>query len=120
MPAPVFTQNDFDNLELVRQIVLLRLKDDRNFNAFYQHWDSSTERYVTFVEPQARGRSRFEFLADEVLWQLFIQGVITLGKDTNNPALPTCAAEALRDRLIANGFTGTATISGNDDTAVCP
>lgn len=88
MPAVKFTKNDFDNLEMVRQIVLRRLKEDRNFNQFYSQWDSSTDRYVTFDEPQAHVRSYFEMMADEVLWQFFIQGVITIGKDAPNPAPP--------------------------------
>jgi hypothetical protein len=33
----------------------------------------------------------------------------------DNPLLPTSEAEALRDRLIANGWTGQAFISGNGD-----
>ena len=75
-------------MSLVRQIVLRRLKDDPHFNLFYQEWRASTERYATFDEPLARVRGRFEMLADEVLWQLFIRGVMTLGKDPPNPALP--------------------------------
>lgn len=37
-----------------------------------------------------------------------------------NPSLPTCAAEALRDQVVAGGFTGTAFVSGNDDDGICP
>ncbi len=88
MPAIRFTQDDSDNLEMVRQIVLRRLKDDPHFNLFYQEWRGITERYVTFDEPLAQVIGRFEILADEVLWQLFIRGVITLGKDSPNLALP--------------------------------
>ncbi len=88
MPAIKFTKDDFDNLELVRQIVLRRLKEDRNFNQFFMQWADRMERYVTFGEPQIPVRQRFEFLADEVLWQLFIQHVITPGKDSSNPDFP--------------------------------
>lgn len=82
-----FTRDDLSNLELVRQIVLRRLKEDRGFNQFYSQW-VSCERYVTFGEPEIQVRQRFEFLADEVLWQLFIQHVITPGKDPSNPDFP--------------------------------
>jgi len=54
---------------------------------------------------------------------LFLQELTTLGADlslTNNPHLPTCEAEHFRDRLIAGGWAGTATIAGNDDLAACP
>ena len=101
MPAIKFTKDDFDNLEMVRQIVFRRLKDDRNFNLFYQYWDNSTERYVTFDEPQAQFRDRFEFLADEVLWQLFMQGVITPGKDSSNPALPWFRLTSYGKKVLA-------------------
>lgn len=88
MPTVRFTRDDFDNLEMVRQIVLRRLRDDPSFNQFYQQWDARTERYVTFDEPRGPVSGRFYMLVDEVLWQLFIQGVITPGKDAANPALP--------------------------------
>lgn len=88
MPPIQFTKDDFDNLEMVRQIVFRRLKDDRNFNLFYQRWDSRTQQYVIFGEPQAHVQSHFELFADEILWQLFIQGVITPGKEPSNPDLP--------------------------------
>lgn len=88
MPAIRFTLDDSDNLEMVRQIVLRRLKEDRDFNLFYQEWGARTEQFVTFDEPRAGVSGRFHMLADEVLWQFFIQGVITPGKDPSNPALP--------------------------------
>jgi len=41
-------------------------------------------------------------------------------KIKSNPLLPTCEAEALRDRLRALGWQGEAVIEDNDSTAVCP
>lgn len=38
---------------------------------------------------------------------------------TSNPMLPTCQAQALADRLTADGFDGTVLIAHNDDTATC-
>lgn len=43
-------------------------------------------------------------------------GALRIG---NNPLLPTCQAEALRDQLIAAGWTGTPIIWGNG-TGTCP
>ena len=87
MPAANFTQDDFDNLELVRQIVLRRLKDDSSWNQFDYQWDPRrTDQYVTFERPQLL--NRFIVLVIEVMWQLIMQGVITPGKDASNPALP--------------------------------
>jgi hypothetical protein len=38
----------------------------------------------------------------------------------DNAELPQCQAVALQARLVANGWTGAATICGNDATATCP
>jgi len=49
-------------------------------------------------------------------------GVSTFGGNlevNRNLQLPTCAAEELRDRLIAGGWSGEATIEGNDDSGTC-
>ncbi len=87
MSAVTFTQDDADELELVRKIILLRLKEDPRYNQMYRFWsDPDGQRYVTFDPPQLS--SRFEVLEGEVLWQLIIQGVITPGINSANPALP--------------------------------
>lgn len=52
-----------------------------------------------------------------------LDGLETLGGAltvTDDPALPQCEAEALRDRLAAAGWIGQATLAGNDDGARCP
>lgn len=36
-----------------------------------------------------------------------------------NPHLPSCEAQALAGHLVANGFTGTVNIYGNDDQTSC-
>jgi hypothetical protein len=81
-----FTENDFDNLELVRQVLLRRLKNDSMWNQFDYTWDMNTANYVRF-EPD-RVRRRFVVLANEVMWELIIQGVITPGLNESNPTLP--------------------------------
>jgi len=47
----------------------------------------------------------------------------TIGGDmlliTYNPRLPQCEAEALADRLVANGYAGPVLIGDNDTTATC-
>lgn len=82
-----FTKEDANNLELVRQIVLSRLKDDRHFNQLNDPWDSpSVDQFVKIESPA--DRNRFVFLTMEVIWQLIIQGVITPGLNPPNPGLP--------------------------------
>jgi hypothetical protein len=84
---PVFRQSDWGNLELVRQIILYRLKHDSEWNQFDYVWDdSSTSSFVEFDPHQLR--NRFRVLANEVMWQLLIQGVITVGVNASNPNLP--------------------------------
>jgi hypothetical protein len=82
---PIFGQADFNNLELVRQIVFHRLRTDANWYQFDRSW-GNTERFVRFADNQIR--SRFVVLANEILWQLIIQGIITPGSDASNPTLP--------------------------------
>jgi hypothetical protein len=76
--AVAFTQADFDNLEIVRQIVFRRLKEDTNWNQLYEDWDERTaSRFVKFDPPHLK--NRFLVLMMEVMWQLITQGVITPG-----------------------------------------
>jgi hypothetical protein len=51
-----------------------------------------------------------------------LDSLISLGGNlsiTDNPVLYTCLATALRDRLLLLDWTGSATISGNDDLGTC-
>ena len=46
MSAVAFTQADFDNLEIVRQIVFRRLKEDTNWNQLVmggREWNAKSE-----------------------------------------------------------------------------
>ncbi|SRR6266545_3226944 len=86
MTAVAFTQTDFDNLELVRQIVLRRLKDG-SWDQLYETWDErNTGQYVRIESSHLR--NRFMVLVLEIMWQLIIQGVVTPGKDVSNAELP--------------------------------
>ncbi|MCK4392662.1 hypothetical protein KAX17_07115 [Candidatus Bipolaricaulota bacterium] len=84
--TPVFRDDDWGNLELVRQIVLRRLKEDADWQQFDRTWGDHASQFVQFEQP--RLRSRFLVLANEVMWQLIIQGVITVGLNEHNPNLP--------------------------------
>ncbi|MFH1929782.1 MAG: hypothetical protein ABIK79_16685 [Chloroflexota bacterium] len=82
----VFRESDWNNLELVRQIVLYRLKHDSNWNQFDYVWEEPGSSFVEFEERQLG--ERFVVLANEVMWQLLMQGVITPGMNASNPTLP--------------------------------
>lgn len=83
---PVFRQSDWNNIELVRQIVLYRLKHDTDWNQFDYIWGERGSSFVEFENPQLR--NRFMVLANEVMWQLLMQGVITVGMNASNLNLP--------------------------------
>jgi len=83
---PVFRDADFANLEFVRHVVLRRLKDDADWHQFDRTWDERNQAFVRFEEP--RLRPRFITLSNEIMWQLIIQGVITVGMNSDNPNLP--------------------------------
>lgn len=51
-----------------------------------------------------------------------LHSLVYLGGDltiTNNPALPLCEAEMIRDLLIANGWAGKAELYGNNPEGTC-
>jgi hypothetical protein len=83
---PVFRLEDLKNLELVRQIILNRLKYDSDWNQFDYTWGESSRRFVEFERPELR--EHFIILATEIMWQLVIQGVITPGMNSSNLTLP--------------------------------
>lgn len=82
----LFSQADVDNMERVRQIVLYRLARDKDWHQFDYVWAESGGNYVKFEHPQLR--KHFLFLANEVMWQLLVQGVIAPGLDSNNLNFP--------------------------------
>lgn len=81
-----FTEADRDSLELVQQIILYRLKNDKNWSQFDHNWDPRSNTVVTFDDRNLH--VRFLVLANEVMWRLIIQGVITPGSNLSNPNLP--------------------------------
>lgn len=84
---PIFRQADFNNLEFVRQVVLRRLKLDQSWNHLDYNWaDHRANSFINYEESHLK--RRFIVLANEIMWQLIIQGVITPGKDSSNPNLP--------------------------------
>ena len=99
MPAIAFTAADRDNLELVRQIVLRRLRDGR-WNQLYSPWNvGDAEEYVTFATPQLH--NEFIELMLEAMWQFIAQGVVTPGLNAANPALPWFRVTGYGKKVLA-------------------
>ena len=87
MCEPVtFRDEDYDNIELARQIVLRRLKMDTDWCAFDRTWADQNQDVVRFEAN--RLRKHFVLLANEILWRLIFQGVLTIGRDADNLDLP--------------------------------
>ncbi len=85
-PIFQFKKEDKKNLEFVRQIVLYRLKKDDEWHEFDYNWEPMSQHWVSFENRNVQ--DQFLLLANEVMWQLIIQGVITVGQNSNNPYLP--------------------------------
>lgn len=98
---PVFRESDLDNLELVRQIVLYRLKHDSGWHHFDEVWGERASSFVQFAHPELR--RRFVVLANEVMWQLLAQGVITPGFDSANLSLPFFRVTDYGQKVLESG-----------------
>jgi len=79
------------DLDAVRQIVVERLRRDTEWN----HLDTSGDGFARYVEYAAQneterqnGRHLLVFLAQEVFWQLLVEGILAPGMDASNLNLP--------------------------------
>ena len=99
-----FTDDDFHNLELVRRIVLKRLKADKEWHQFDYHWDERQQSQVCFTSN--RIQARFVVLAGEVMWRLIIEGVITPGLNSSNPNLPFFRVTSYGEKVLETEHFG--------------
>ena len=98
--APVFRQSDRDNLELAREIVFSRLRNDPDWHHLEYQWDAQyVSRFVQFETPNLA--SRFADLANEVMWQLLVQGVIVPGLNASNVQLPFFRITSYGQKVLA-------------------
>ena len=86
MPKVPFNPSEPGGLELVRQIVFIKLRNDSRWNQL-DITGAGFEPYVEFTGGSQDYR-RLAFLAQEVCWELIIQGVLAPGLDASNPNLP--------------------------------
>ena len=97
--VPTFRRSDYNNLEYVREIVLNRLRNDETWHVFDYNWgESRAERFVLFEDHGMK--NRFIVLANEIMWQLLIQGVITAGYNAPNPSLPHFRVTDYGDKVL--------------------
>jgi hypothetical protein len=81
-----FSPNNPD-LEAVRQIIFARLRAEPNWKQLDRAGDGYT-RYVEYKGTEREGRNALVFAAQEVFWQLVVEGVLSPGMDSNNIELP--------------------------------
>ena len=96
-----FDPREEGGLELVRAIVLERLRTDRSWSQ-YDLSGEGFDRYVVYVGDQAQnGRRRIASLAQDVLWEFMIQGIIAPGLNTSNPNFPWFRITAHGQKVLA-------------------
>jgi len=82
-----FDPSEEGGLELVRAIVLKRLREDKSWNQ-YDSTGSGFDNFVEFIDATGNGQRRFAFLVQDVIWEFIIQGIIAPGLNPRNPNLP--------------------------------
>lgn len=97
-----FDPDEEGGLELARAIVLERLRNDRNWNQ-YDHSGSGFDRFVEYVGDPGHGRQKLVSLAQDVLWEFMIQGVVAPGLNVGNPNLPFFHITDYGGRVLIEG-----------------
>ena len=87
MSKITFDPNEEGGLELARTIVLERLRNDKHWEQ-YDPSGSGFDRFVEYVGDPEHGRQKLVSLAQDVLWEFMIQGVVAPGLNVSNPNLP--------------------------------
>jgi hypothetical protein len=82
-----FNHTESGGLELARQVVLERLRKDLSWRQFDVS-GSGFDSYIEYIGQEQQARSKFNFLAQDILWELMFQGVILPGFDNSNQNLP--------------------------------
>jgi len=75
-----------DGIEVVRAIVLYRLKNEPSWNQWGGH--HGFDNYVDYNNTSQPAEDKFELLIMEVLWLLINEGVIAPGMNSSNLELP--------------------------------
>lgn len=86
MPGVPFNPTE-PNMAAVRQIVLARLKHDKDWAQLDMH-GTGFDRYVAYQGNPLNGRAVLALHAQEAFWQLVVEGILVPGMNTHNPELP--------------------------------
>ena len=97
-----FDPNEKGGLELAREIILERLRNDTNWNQF-DISGTGYDRYVEYIGDPYQGKEKLQFLAQDVLWEFMIQGIIAPGLNVSNPNLPWFHITDYGKKVLASG-----------------
>ena len=97
-----FDPDEEGGLELARAIVLERLRNDRYWNQ-YDRSGSGFDRFVEYVGDPTKGRRELAFLAQDVLWEFMIQGMIGPGLNIDNFNLPFFHITVYGEKVLNKG-----------------
>ena len=86
MPGIPFSPNNPD-LEAVRQIIFARLRAEPDWSQL-DRTGAGYARYVEYKGSDWENRRAFLFAAEDVFWQLIIEGVVSPGMNPDNLDLP--------------------------------
>lgn len=76
----IFGDAEKDDIELVRNVVLRRLRDQFLRNNRPDQLDPTGDGYKAYITfPQYQNQIRFQELAVEIFWELIVQGVVVPG-----------------------------------------
>ncbi len=79
-----FSANEEGGYELVRTIMLERLRRDNNWQQL-NSYDPGFDPYVEYI---GNSRTKLLVLLQDVFWEFIIQGIIAPGSNLSNPNLP--------------------------------
>lgn len=82
-----FNPKEEGGLELARAIVLERLKKYKDWRQ-YDLSGTGFDMLVEYIGDPKDAREKLVFLAQDVLWEFMIQGIIAPGLNVSNPNLP--------------------------------
>lgn len=97
-----FDPNEEGGLEIARAIVLERLRNDKNWNQF-DVTGEGYDRFVEYIGKPHQGMNKLLFLAQDVLWEFMIQGIIAPGMNVSNRNLPWFHVTEYGKKVIATG-----------------
>lgn len=97
-----FDPKEEGGLELARAIVLERLRNDKDWHQ-YDLEGSGFDSFVEYVGDGYASRRKLVALAQDVLWEFMIQGIIAPGLNVHNPGFPWFRVTEYGKKVLITG-----------------